>query len=135
MFYGAKPYLFEKAKLLRKNTTEAEKRLWSKLNKKQLLGYRFKSQHPIDHYIVDFYCHQLKLVVEVDGGIHKSKDQQEYDINRSGDLEEFGLKIIRFQNEEILSSLNDVLDKLILQCKKLESKQEQKSPSGDLGVK
>ena len=118
MFYGAKPYLFEKAKLLRVNMTKAEKILWSKLNKKQLLGYRFKPQLPIAKYIVDFYCHKLKLVVEVDGSIHNIKAQEEYDISRTADLEELGLLVIRFQNEEILNNINEVIDRLVIQCKK-----------------
>ena len=71
MFYNAKPHIFEKAKMLRKNMTEAEQKLWGKLKREKMLGLRFRPQHPIDIFIADFYCHPIKLVIEVDGGIHQ----------------------------------------------------------------
>mgnify|MGYP006298791947 CR=1 FL=1 len=80
MFYNARPEIFQRAKMLRKNMTVTEKLLWEKLRNKQL-GVRFKPQHPIGRFIVDFYCHQSKLVVEVDGEIHDQ--QKEYDIGNS----------------------------------------------------
>ncbi len=83
MFYNAKPHIFEKAKMLRKYMTNSELILWERLKGKQLLGFRFRPQHPIDIFIADFYCHPLKLVIEVDGGIHKTADQREYDIGRT----------------------------------------------------
>ena len=102
MFYNAKPHIFEKAQALRNNMTNSELILWEKLKGKQMLGFRFRPQHPIDIFIADFYCHPLKLVIEVDGGIHKSKNQEEYDIGREAELENWDLKVIRFTNEEIL---------------------------------
>ena len=72
MFYGAKPVIFERAKMMRKQMTDAELLVWEILKEKQMLGFRFRSQHPIDIFIADFYCHPLKLVIEIDGGIHKS---------------------------------------------------------------
>lgn len=74
MFYGAKAHIFEKARFLRKNMTEAKLLLWGKLKEKNILGLRFRSQHPIDIFITDFYCYPVKLVIKVDGGIHKSED-------------------------------------------------------------
>lgn len=71
MFYGAKPHIYKKAKFLRKNMTDSELKLWEVLKGKKILGLRFRSQHPIDIFIADFYYHPVKLVVEVDGGIHK----------------------------------------------------------------
>jgi very-short-patch-repair endonuclease len=71
MFYNAKPHIFEKANDLRKNLTEAEKILWFYLKKNKILGFRLKAQHPIERFIADFYCHNLKLVIEIDGGIHE----------------------------------------------------------------
>ena len=91
MFYNAKPHIFEKAKILRQNITKAEEILWEQLRGKKLLGLRFRPQHPIDIFIADFYCHPLKLVIEVDGGVHKSKEQQDYDIGREGELENWGI--------------------------------------------
>ena len=90
MFYNAKPHIFEKAKALRNNMTVSELILWERLKGKQILGLRFRPQHPIDIFIADFYCHPLRLVIEVDGGIHLSKDQKEYDLGREGELEYWG---------------------------------------------
>ena len=75
MFYGATPLIFERANQLRKHQTESEKLLWEILKNKRMLGLRFKRQHPIDKYIADFYCHSLKLVIEVDGKIHFNPGQ------------------------------------------------------------
>ncbi len=80
MFYGAGPEIFAKAKILRQKMTTAEKLLWQRLKENQL-GYRFKPQHPIDIFIADFYCHALKLVIEVDGQIHDH--QKDYDEGRT----------------------------------------------------
>jgi len=87
MFFGAKPEIFEKASVLRENMTQAEKILWEKLKDRTLFKQKFRSQHPIDIFIVDFYCHSLRLVIEVDGDYHLEKNQHEYDIGRSGELE------------------------------------------------
>ena len=73
MFYGAKPIIFERARELRKNQTVPEKKLWTILCKKQIMGMRFRRQHPINIFIADFYCHTLKLVVEIDGSDHRRK--------------------------------------------------------------
>ena len=117
MFYGASPKLFEMAKELRNRLTEPEKILWEKLRLNQL-GYRFKPQHPIHEFIVDFYCHKARLIVEIDGGYHLEKDQLEYDLNRSNTLEEFGLTIIRFKNEDVLERIDFVLDEIKRKLKK-----------------
>ncbi len=116
MFYGAKPPLFEKARWLRENMTEAEKKLWNTLQKNRVCGYRFKPQHPIDIFIADFYCHKLKLVIEVDGGIHKSVEQKNYDIGREAEIENLGVKVIRFTNEEVMEDTREVIGKIIETC-------------------
>ena len=121
MFYGAKPHIFEKAKVLRKNMTEAEEILWEQLRGKKLMGLRFRPQHPIDIFIADFYCHPLKLVVEVDGGIHKTKEQREYDLGREGELENWGIKVIRFTNEEIGNNITQVIKEIEQVCIKRKS--------------
>ena len=110
MFYNAKPHIFEKAKIMRQNMTKAEEILWEQLRGKKLLGLRFRPQHPIDIFIADFYCHPLKLVIEVDGGVHKSKEQQDYDIGREGELENWGIKVVRFTNEKIRNNITQVID-------------------------
>jgi cyclase len=109
MFYGAQPKTFEFARKLRANPTKAETILWDKLRNKQL-GIRFRSQHPINCFIADFYCHSSKLVIEVDGEIHHY--QKEYDINREADIEKFEIKIIRFTNKEIYSNIDRVIEEI-----------------------
>jgi cyclase len=111
MFYGASPEIFKKAKALRDNTTEAEKALWKKLRLKQL-GVKFRRQHPINIYIADFYCHEKKLVIEVDGDYHLISDQKEYDELRTEDLKEYGIEVIRFNNEEVLNEIDKVVKKI-----------------------
>ena len=109
MFYGATRDIFEKAKNLRQNMTDAEKALWNRINKNQL-GTRFKAQHPIDIFIVDFYCHKYKLVIEVDGGYHVNN--QDYDEGRAAELEKFSIKVIRFLNEEVLNDIDNVIEEI-----------------------
>ena len=99
MYFGAKPDILEKAKVLRKNMTDAEKVLWERLKNKQVLNLRFRRQHPIDIFIADFYCHTVRLVIELDGKIHKT--QKEYDEGRTAEMEQFDIQVIRFRNEEI----------------------------------
>lgn len=108
MFYGAPPHIFEKAGELRKTMTNAEQLLWEQLNKKQL-GYKFRRQHPISEFIADFYCHAAKLVVEVDGGIHKLKEQKNYDLARSKELKKLGITVLRFTNEQVENGLKTVV--------------------------
>lgn len=98
MFYSASKNTFEKARLLRNNMTEAEKILWDKLKDRKIFKTRFRRQHPISIFIVDFYCHELKLVIEIDGGIHLNNEVAEHDEGREYDIEKFGIKILRFTN-------------------------------------
>ena len=112
MFFGAKPAIFEKAAVLRENMTPAEKLLWEKLKDKNLFSYKFRRQHPIDIFIVDFYCHPLRLVIELDGKYHLNKEQKEYDIGRTSELEYWGLKVIRFTNNEVLENIEDIIKKI-----------------------
>ncbi len=124
MFYNAKPHIFEKAKMLRKNMTASEQILWEELKGKKMLGLRFRPQHPIDIFIVDFYCHPIKLVIEIDGGYHQSTEQAEYDIGREGELEYWGIKIMRFTNEEIANQLSNVTGEIEKVCTELQSERE-----------
>jgi len=119
MFYGANAETFEYAAILRKNETIAEKRLWERLSNKQL-GYKFRRQHPIKFFIADFYCHQLKLVIEVDGDIHLLPERKEYDINRAAEIEHLGIRIIRFTNREVLGSMESVVQRTQKAIKELE---------------
>jgi phosphoribosylanthranilate isomerase len=112
MFYGANPILFELAKQNRLNPTEAEEFLWEQLSTIKIKGVRFKRQHPIAYFIADFYCHQAKLVIEVDGLYHKISSQYEYDLNRDFELTELGLKVFRFTNEEVTLNIEIILEKI-----------------------
>ncbi|MBN4066146.1 DUF559 domain-containing protein, partial [Candidatus Amoebophilus asiaticus] len=96
MIYGANPILFEFARQLRHNETEAEKLLWEKLKKNQIYGLRFKRQRPIMYFIADFYCHHLKLIIEIDGGIHQIPEQYESDQNRDHELDYYSDNRSRF---------------------------------------
>jgi very-short-patch-repair endonuclease len=110
MYFRANPVTLETARLLRKSMTFSESLLWEKLKGKQLLGLRFRRQHPIDMFIVDFYCHAARLVIEVDGEIHM--DQIEYDDGREADIEKYNIKIIRFTNDEVNNNIEVVLQKI-----------------------
>lgn len=109
MFYGALPIHFELAKKLRNNQTEAELYLWDNLQRLTYLNIRFKRQHPVLYFIADFYCHKAKIIIEVDGGYHDIPEQYLYDRNRENELNELGLKVVRFTNEEVLNSIEKVL--------------------------
>ena len=108
-----KQYMFRYAKQLRKRNTKAEKLLWDELRGRKCNGLKFRRQHPILYYIADFYCHEERLIIEVDGEIHDQKDQMEYDNNRSAELERHGLHILRFTNYEVEYSIDKVLIKII----------------------
>jgi len=102
---------FEMARLNRMNATETEAMLWQQVRGGNL-GLKFRRQHPIDVYIVDFVCLSKALIVEIDGGYHKDKEQQFYDNERTKLLETIGFKVIRFTNEEILRELEQVIAKI-----------------------
>ena len=129
MYFGAKPETFETARILRKRATVYEKLLWEKLKLKQICGKRFRRQHPVDFFIVDFYCHEAKLVVELDGEIHKN--QKEYDEGRSAEMEKYSIKVIRFKNSDVENNIENVVNQIENEVRK----RILKSPLGDLGVK
>ena len=104
MFIGASNLIFEKAKDLRNNPTHAETLLWGYLKQKPL-GYKFRRQHPISIYIADFYCHALKLIIEIDGMIHANIDVCGNDVERQKKLEADGIKFLRFTNEQVEKKL------------------------------
>lgn len=110
MFYGASSNIFEKAKFLRDNMTEAEIVLWEKLSNKKLDGHRFRRQHPISNFIADFYCHKAKLIIEVDGEVHQNEEQADYDSGRTYEIQELGVKVIRFSNNEVKNNIEGVLE-------------------------
>ena len=104
---GTTPEIEQAARKLRNNLTPAEALLWSALRNKQLEGLRFRCQHPVGNFILDFYCPSCKLVVEVDGEIHDL--QTEYDDARSTQLAEYGYRVLRFSNEQVMNDLPQVV--------------------------
>lgn len=96
------------AKQLRQTQTPAEQKLWQALRGRKLNGLKFRRQHPIGHFIVDFCCPECKLIVEVDGKIHDS--QQDYDTTRTKHLEAYGYRVIRCQNKDVMTNLEVVLE-------------------------
>jgi len=109
MHFGAKSELFRSAQEMRKKPTKAEKCLWEQIRKLRNDGYPFRRQHPIDFYIADFYCHKLRLVIEVDGEIHFNEAAFEHDDGRTGELERLGVKVIRFTNKQVINNPDLVL--------------------------
>ena len=105
------PELKQIARELRRNTTASEKILWMMLRKKQL-GFEFHRQVPIANYIVDFYCHEVSLAIEADGVSHELPGVPEYDKTRQRELEESGVRFLRFKDEEILGNVGKVVEKI-----------------------
>ena len=114
--YDTTPEVRINAKELRKKMTPAEEMLWKNLRNRKCGGYKFRRQHPINQFIADFYCHEAKLVVEVDGGYHQTVEQKESDENRSAEMEKWDILIIRFTNDEVLQSMIKVLNKIKTVC-------------------
>ncbi|MBU4314852.1 endonuclease domain-containing protein [Patescibacteria group bacterium] len=108
--YNRKEYK-DRRKNLRINPTPAEIRLWGYISRSQI-GYKFRRQHGIGDYIVDFYCSTKKLVVELDGDSHYEKEQQIYDKERTEYLNAFGLTVIRFTNQRIFDDMEGVLEEI-----------------------
>ena len=98
---------------LRTNSTDAEKRLWQALRNRQLQGYKFRRQHSIPPYVVDFVCLERRLIVELDGGQHA--EAEVYDARRTVFFEELGYKVLRFWNNELLENTQGVLESILEQ--------------------
>jgi very-short-patch-repair endonuclease len=109
------PGVWERARELRKQPTTAEKTLWRAIRKRQLDGIKFRKQHVIFQFIVDFYCPKAILAIEIDGDIHRFR--AEYDQARQEYLTAHGYHMIRFENQEVLNDLNSVLARLMEACK------------------
>jgi very-short-patch-repair endonuclease len=101
------------SRVLRKNSTDAERRLWSKLRLKNLDGFQFYRQRIIVNYIVDFYCPRAKLVIEVDGGKHYYGKTRNDDIERDEYLCSIGLKVLRFSDRDVLTNMDGVLENIL----------------------
>ena len=118
------PELKARANELRQRMTPAEKMLWERIKANRLEGYHFRRQQIIDGYIVDFYCHAVGLVIEVDGGIHQK--QQADDRLRDEHLHYLGLTILRFLNTEVEHEMDMVLSKILEVCQAVNSHRSNK---------
>jgi very-short-patch-repair endonuclease len=98
------------AREMRREPTAAENHLWQRLRKEQVLGFKFRRQYTIDRFIVDFYCTDAWLVIEVDGSIHE--EQAEADQLRTEFLESLGLHVLRFSNGEVIQQTNGVIERI-----------------------
>ena len=111
MFNDPSAMVFGNASVLRHDMTNAEVVLWSFLRKKPL-GFKFRRQHPWGSYIADFYCHRLKLVIEIDGSIHNQPEVKEHDEERQEQMEFEGLTVMRFTNADLLTHPGIVFEKI-----------------------
>tara|TARA_R110002124_G_scaffold17532_3_gene73174 strand:+ start:27532 stop:27990 length:459 start_codon:yes stop_codon:yes gene_type:complete len=107
MHDGATPKVFRNAARLRDSMTETEKKLWEYLKTKPM-GFKFRRQHPIAGYVLDFYCHRLRLSIEIDGGYHLQKEQKEKDLARTDYLKTLGILELRFLNEQVLNDYETI---------------------------
>ena len=107
-----KPTEKEKRRKLRKNMTKAEVLLWLQLKNKQILGQRFLRQYSVGPYVLDFYGTEKRLAIEVDGATHNSDEELEYDKFRQSEIENLGIKFLRFTNEMIYEDMNYVLEEI-----------------------
>ncbi len=113
------------ARTNRKNPTPAEMKIWLAILSYKKLGYKFTRQKPIDHFILDFYCSKLLLAIEIDGDSHCQNN--DYDLLRTKKLNDLGIKVIRYTNDEVLHNLDAVYNNILFQLK-IRTKQIKKSP-------
>ena len=109
-----RPDLKEKARKLRNESTYSEVLLWMEIKNRKLLGYQFHRQVPMLDYIVDFYCHELMLAIEVDGDSHSSDEAKDYDLKRQQRLEAYGVHFIRFIDLKMKRNINQAVE--IIKC-------------------
>ena len=113
------PQLLIFAKSIRHTATDAENLMWQLFRNKRFMNLKFRRQHVIAPYIVDFFCHELGLVIELDGSQHGTDDAVEYDAERTQFLEALGLKVVRYWNHEVLGNTEVVLEDLWSVCSEL----------------
>jgi very-short-patch-repair endonuclease len=104
------PRLLSHARAMRSDPTDAEAKLWQLLRNRRLAGFKFRRQVPVAGYVVDFYCHEAKLGVELDGGQHNDDEGAEYDRGRTKALERSGVRVLRFWNPDVFRYTDAVLE-------------------------
>ena len=114
--------LYQYARELRADQTSAEEILWQQLRGRKLEGLKFRRQHPLVEFVADFYCHEKRLVIELDGAVHDSENNKDYDQARTNWLGELNIMVIRFRNHEIHQKLDFVLNEIRNCVKEIEKK-------------
>ena len=112
MHFSNEPYNKELRQQLRRESTPYENILWRRLQKRQVLGLKFRRQHGYGPYVLDFYCPTIRLCIEVDGEVHDSPEAKKHDSERTEFLEQEGITVIRFRNEEIENNVESVVEKI-----------------------
>lgn len=112
-YFNASPEILERAAILRKEMTMAEKILWEQLKKNKVKGFRFRAQHPINKFIVDFYCPKAFLAIEIDGGVHLDRIVAERDEGREEEIKKLGVRVLRFTNEEVFKNVERVISTIV----------------------
>jgi imidazole glycerol-phosphate synthase subunit HisF len=113
MYHNASKHLMDRATALRQRETKAEQAFWKMVRENQIKGYKFRRQHALSCYVVDFYCHKLQLVIELDGSIHDLEEIIEKDITRQKAIESLGLRVYRFSNSDVLEHPSKVIQRLL----------------------
>jgi len=101
-----------KRRILRRKTTEAELIVWRILKNRKICGHKFRRQYSIKGFVLDFYCPEAKLAIEIDGGYHLKNESQEYDREREKFIESLGIRFLRFRNDEICENINNVMTQI-----------------------
>ena len=120
MHYGASKLLFKRAEELRKCCTWEEDIVWGYLSGNKA-GVKFRRQHPLLFYIADFYCHQLKLVVEIDGSVHNKEDVKIHDAKRQKEIEALGITVLRFTNNQVKNNPEKIVEGINKTIKELQN--------------
>jgi very-short-patch-repair endonuclease len=121
----------DKSRLLRKNQTDAERKLWSLLRNRQIAGVKFRRQFPIEKYILDFYSPELKLCIESDGGQHYDESGLQRDQERTSVLTSLGVNVLRFNNRDVLINIEGVYDVILRAVEEKNTPSPQSSPLGE----
>jgi very-short-patch-repair endonuclease len=104
--------LKKRRRYLRSHLPKAEVLLWMRLSNRQMLGYKFRRQYSVDRFVIDFYCPELRLAIEVDGESHFTPRARVYDLGRQNHIESFGIRFLRVMNEDVYQNLDAVLDEI-----------------------
>lgn len=122
LYRNAPTKVIGNARELRHTMTKAEKHLWERIRRRQIKSVKFRNQHAIDHFVLDFYCHELLLGIEVDGAIHEITEVKEYDDGRTIELANYGIRILRFTNEDVFNHIDKVIIQIENTIDELKSK-------------